>query len=598
MGISDLIRKLGPITESKHISDFSNKTAVVDIMTWLYKGLYACASSQPESSKSDLYLNYPIKMIALLKSYNIDVLVVFDGKTIKEKQKIDVARKETREQNIEKAQYFKNAGDEDESRKFFKRALKIKSRMINTLINLLKDLKIQVIVAPYEADSQLAYLVRKKYADFVISEDSDLIALGVDDIVMKLTPEGSCVNINLKKFKENRMEKYSDKIVKEIKGLSYVNFLELCVMSGCDYLPSIKGFGFKTGLALFEKHKKMESVFHEMKFIEKFKTKIPDNYLENAKKTVCMFFYQTVFDPKLKKLLSLNSFRYEDGDDLDKTYSRDYINKFVSEILDKNQNNSKIKSKSKKIFEDLTEKINNEVNAEIENKINFTQEDLFKLFGEEFPNYVMYCNGDLDVKKLTVEKKIEEEKSFIYYKNKYEMLVNFNKKNNKLNSEKTNNIEDKKFEDIKEEEIYRIISENENDLEDNYLDQQDKKNFPNNSENIFLNKKRKGSNCDEKFTEILNVYNINKEDILKNNIAPNNFIEIKVVITPTILSPEKNNTNEVTRHMFKSEGKTAAKNLLELINNEKSSDLNTKTNFKYTNEEKIINNLNSSSPIK
>ena len=598
MGISDLIRKLGPITESKHISDFSNKTAVVDIMTWLYKGLYACASSQPESSKSDLYLNYPIKMIALLKSYNIDVLVVFDGKTIKEKQKIDVARKETREQNIEKAQYFKNAGDEDESRKFFKRALKIKSRMINTLINLLKDLKIQVIVAPYEADSQLAYLVRKKYADFVISEDSDLIALGVDDIVMKLTPEGSCVNINLKKFKENRMEKYSDKIVKEIKGLSYVNFLELCVMSGCDYLPSIKGFGFKTGLALFEKHKKMESVFHEMKFIEKFKTKIPDNYLENAKKTVCMFFYQTVFDPKLKKLLSLNSFRYEDGDDLDKTYSRDYINKFVSEILDKNQNNSKIKSKSKKIFEDLTEKINNEVNAEIENKINFTQEDLFKLFGEEFPNYVMYCNGDLDVKKLTVEKKIEEEKSFIYYKNKYEMLVNFNKKNNKLNSEKTNNIEDKKFEDIKEEEIYRIISENENDLEDNYLDQQDKKNFPNNSENIFLNKKRKGSNCDEKFTEILKVYNINKEDILKNNIAPNNFIEIKVVITPTILSPEKNNTNEVTRHMFKSEGKTAAKNLLELINNEKSSDLNTKTNFKYTNEEKIINNLNSSSPIK
>ena len=394
------------------------------------------------------------------------------------------------------------------------------------------------------------------------------------------------------------MEKYSDKIVKEIKGLSYVNFLELCVMSGCDYLPSIKGFGFKTGLALFEKHKKMESVFHEMKFIEKFKTKIPDNYLENAKKTVCMFFYQTVFDPKLKKLLSLNSFRYEDGDDLDKTYSRDYINKFVSEILDKNQNNSKIKSKSKKIFEDLTEKINNEVNAEIENKINFTQEDLFKLFGEEFPNYVMYCNGDLDVKKLTVEKKIEEEKSFIYYKNKYEMLVNFNKKNNKLNSEKTNNIEDKKFEDIKEEEIYRIISENENDLEDNYLDQQDKKNFPNNSENIFLNKKRKGSNCDEKFTEILKVYNINKEDILKNNIAPNNFIEIKVVITPTILSPEKNNTNEVTRHMFKSEGKTAAKNLLELINNEKSSDLNTKTNFKYTNEEKIINNLNSSSPIK
>ena len=129
-----------------------------------------------------------------------------------------------------------------------KRALRIKSRMLNSLIDILKQLSVEIIVAPYEADSQIAYLVRKKYADFAISEDSDLLALGVHNIVMKLSPEGNCMNINFRKFKNSPIEDYADPIVKDIKNMSYVNFLELCVMSGCDYIPSIKGFGIKTGL--------------------------------------------------------------------------------------------------------------------------------------------------------------------------------------------------------------------------------------------------------------------------------------------------------------------------------------------------------------
>jgi exonuclease-1 len=37
---------------------------------------------------------------------------------------------------------------------------------------------IDVIVAPYEADAQLAYLNRSKIADYVITEDSDLVLFG------------------------------------------------------------------------------------------------------------------------------------------------------------------------------------------------------------------------------------------------------------------------------------------------------------------------------------------------------------------------------------------------------------------------------------
>lgn len=37
---------------------------------------------------------------------------------------------------------------------------------------------IDIIVAPYEADAQLAYLNRAKIADYVITEDSDLVLFG------------------------------------------------------------------------------------------------------------------------------------------------------------------------------------------------------------------------------------------------------------------------------------------------------------------------------------------------------------------------------------------------------------------------------------
>lgn len=46
-----------------------------------------------------------------------------------------------------------------------------------------------MIVAPYEADAQLAYLVKEGLADFVITEDSDLLAFGVSQVLLILLLE-------------------------------------------------------------------------------------------------------------------------------------------------------------------------------------------------------------------------------------------------------------------------------------------------------------------------------------------------------------------------------------------------------------------------
>lgn len=43
-----------------------------------------------------------------------------------------------------------------------------------------------VIVAPYEADAQLAYLLKQGFVDVVVTEDSDLIVFGCQKVGLNL----------------------------------------------------------------------------------------------------------------------------------------------------------------------------------------------------------------------------------------------------------------------------------------------------------------------------------------------------------------------------------------------------------------------------
>jgi exonuclease-1 len=252
MGISELLKVLKPILLDKtHISEFKGKTAAIDIMTWIYKGVYASAVEIGKGFDSDIYLNFPLKMLAMLKAHDINCIVVFDGKAPKAKEVVIENRKEYKERCLEKAKELYNQGLEEESHTHFRRALKIKTKMLNSLIEIIKRLKFEVIVAPYEADAQIAYLCKTGIADFAISEDSDLVPFGVKKVLYKLNADGYGSYLNLEGF-EGRNDLDASPCCKDMSRFSQLQLVELCVMSGCDYLPSIKGFGMRTGVGLFK----------------------------------------------------------------------------------------------------------------------------------------------------------------------------------------------------------------------------------------------------------------------------------------------------------------------------------------------------------
>jgi exonuclease-1 len=97
---------------------------------------------------------------------------------------------------------------------------------------------VESIVAPFEADAQLSYLGRIKYVDFIITEDSDLLAFGTPRILFKLQEDGWGEEISfddLTVATEQNMSNFSPN-----------TFLTTCIMAGCDYLENIDKVGFKT----------------------------------------------------------------------------------------------------------------------------------------------------------------------------------------------------------------------------------------------------------------------------------------------------------------------------------------------------------------
>lgn len=193
-------------------------------MTWLYKGAYSCAYELGLDQQTVSFLSFPIKMIKLVQSYGIKPICVFDGLHLKAKAATEKTRSDNKKANKEMAMQMAEKGMEDEARKYFTRSLVLRTKMIDLLVDILTALKIEVLVAPYEADAQIAYLVKEGIANFAISEDSDLIAYGCPRLLMKLNFAGYCQVFSWEEFKVNeKLEK--DKSLQVVQKMSREQFV-------------------------------------------------------------------------------------------------------------------------------------------------------------------------------------------------------------------------------------------------------------------------------------------------------------------------------------------------------------------------------------
>ena len=342
--------------------------AAVDAYSWLHKGAYSCALELQtgnhywrKQNRDAPYVNYCIHRANMLKFFGIDPVIVFDGDRLPAKASEEGTRRQRREEAKQKGRERLEQGNREGATFMFTQSLDISPSMALELITALKREGIEFVVAPYEADAQIAHLAKQSRenggVDVVFTEDSDLIAYGCKRVCFKLDKFGACKEVLLEDVLMNKTtttttttcgemtdnndsqitvendgtnesdenvdmkktatkKKGGAKSASKGKGsrganspLSFENwnhddFLGLCAMSGCDFLENVRNVGFKKAHAFVNKNNRCAKTALEMMSKDP-KIEVPEDYIAKWQKAVYTFKHALIYDIKEKKLKHL-----------------------------------------------------------------------------------------------------------------------------------------------------------------------------------------------------------------------------------------------------------------------------------------------------
>lgn len=306
MGISGLLPFLKKASRPVHVSEFKNSTVAIDVYCWLHKGAFGCAEKLVKGQKTDGYIVYVMKYVDLLLFHNIKPVLVFDGRNLPSKSETEKKRRENRAKYKKMARDYLIAGQVREARECFQRCIDITPEMAREVIQACQERNIDCIVAPYEADAQLAFLHKTGLVDLIISEDSDLTLFGCDRILFKLDMNGNGVLVE--------MAKLNACLGNKSINFTLEKFRYMCIMSGCDYLASLHGIGLGKACKFWSRVTNLDlaAVLPKIpSYLNMHQLNVTQEYIEGFIQANQTFLYQLVFDPKLRHVRPLND--YPDG---------------------------------------------------------------------------------------------------------------------------------------------------------------------------------------------------------------------------------------------------------------------------------------------
>jgi flap endonuclease-1 len=197
----------------------------------------------------------------------IKPLYVFDGAPPKLKSgelAKRFARKSEAQENHDEA---KETGTAEDVEKFSRRTVKVTRQHNEEARELLKLMGIPYIIAPTEAEAQCAVLARAGKVFAAASEDMDTLTFNSPVLLRKLT--------FAEQRKEPIQEVHLDKVLEGLE-MDLNQFIDFCILLGCDYLDPIKGVGPKVALDLIRKHKNLEAIVAHLKSSTKYA--IPEDW--------------------------------------------------------------------------------------------------------------------------------------------------------------------------------------------------------------------------------------------------------------------------------------------------------------------------------
>ncbi|KAF2728997.1 flap endonuclease 1 [Polyplosphaeria fusca] len=252
-------------------NQFGRKVAI-DASMSIYSFLIAVRSDgqqlMSETGETTSHLMGMFYRTLRMVDNGIKPLFVFDGAPPKLKSG-ELAKRFQRKSEAQAAhEEAKETGTAEDVEKFSRRTVRVTREHNAECQKLLKLMGIPYIIAPTEAEAQCAVLARDGKVYAAASEDMDTLTFNAPILLRHLT------------FSEQRKEPiqeiHLDKILEGL-DMSREQFIDLCILLGCDYVDPVKGVGPSTALKLIREYKDLDGVYEHMKANEK-KYTVPEDW--------------------------------------------------------------------------------------------------------------------------------------------------------------------------------------------------------------------------------------------------------------------------------------------------------------------------------
>lgn len=236
------------------LSYYSSKKIAIDASMSIYQFLVAVRADGTNLSIDNTTTSHlvglfhrTIRMVEL----GITPVYVFDGAPpemkIKELDK-RIERRKTADREYRDAE---EKGDKEKMEMYDKRKTKVTSEHTNDCKKLLELMGIPFVVAPSEAEAYCALLCRRQNVYAVATEDMDALTFGAP-VVLR--------NFSVSQSRKLQICEYRLSQILEDLSFTSKEFIDLCILLGCDYCDTIKGIGPKRALTLIEKYRSIEDV--------------------------------------------------------------------------------------------------------------------------------------------------------------------------------------------------------------------------------------------------------------------------------------------------------------------------------------------------
>nr|KAF6279765.1 exonuclease 1 [Myotis myotis] len=321
MGIQGLLQFIKDASEPIHVRKYKGQVVAVDTYCWLHKGAIACAEKLARGEPTDKYVGFCMKFVNMLLSHGIKPILVFDGCTLPSKKEVEKSRRERRQANLLKGKQLLREGKVSEARECFTRCVNITHAMAHNVIKAARAQGVDCLVAPYEADAQLAYLNKAGIVQAIVTEDSDLLAFGCKKVILKMDQFGNGLEIDQARL--GMCRQLGDVFTEE-------KFRYMCILSGCDYLSSLRGIGLAKACKVLRlaNNPDIVKVIKKLGHYLKMNITVPEDYIKGFIRANNTFLYQLVFDPIRRKLVPLNDY----GDDIDPA-ALSYAGRYIDDSI-------------------------------------------------------------------------------------------------------------------------------------------------------------------------------------------------------------------------------------------------------------------------